>query len=191
MMFRTAPTARLLRLAAAGMMLASLPATAQTGTRLKAGLWEHGMQLTGQSPQLAAAQKEAQAAMAAMSPEQRKMMAQMMGQQGVGLDASGQKLRICLTPADVARDEPPPPDDGCTQTARRQGNTWTISFSCPGRDGEPPSSGRGTVTLHGPEAYSGQFTVTTRVEQQTEQLSMSSQGRWIAADCGSVRPVRR
>jgi len=192
-MIRCRPIAPWLLAAGRGLSLA-LPCTllaAQPAPKLKPGLWEHSVQIADQGGQMAAAMKETQAAMAALPPEQRKMMQEMMAKQGIGLDASGQKLRLCMTPEDVARDEPPPAQDGCTQNARRQGNTWTVSFQCPGRDGDPPSSGRGTVTLQSPTAYSGQFTINTQVGQKTEVVNMANQGRWIAADCGNVRPVRR
>jgi hypothetical protein len=166
-------------------------AVAQTPPRLKAGLWEHSFQMGSQGGQLEAAMKQAQAAMASMPPEQRKMMEQMMAKQGIGLDASGQKVRVCLTPEDVARDQPPAAQDGCTQSAQRSGNTWTVSFQCPGRNGAPPSSGRGTVTLQSPTAYSGQFAINTQVGQKSEQVNMTTQGRWVAAECGSIKPVGR
>ncbi len=178
-------------IAAAALALASTAALTQSAPRLKPGLWEHSFQVGSQGGQIEAAMKEAQAAMASMPPEQRKMMEQMMAQQGISLDASGQKVRICMTAEDVARDEIPAAQDGCTQTAKRSGNTWTVTFQCPARDGQPASSGRGTVTLQSSTAYSGDFTMNTQVDRKTEQVTMKTQGRWLSADCGNVKPARR
>ena len=177
--------------AAVALVLASATTPAQAPTRLKPGLWEHSIQVGSQGGQLAAAMKEAQEAMANMPPEQRKMMEQMMAKQGVSLDASGQKVRICLTPEDVARDEIPAAQDGCTQKATRSGNTWTVTFQCPARDGQPATSGRGTVTMQGSTGYTGDFTMNTQVDKKPEQVTMKTQGRWVSADCGNIKPSRR
>lgn len=178
--------------AAVAFALASTAGLSQSGPRLKPGLWEHSFEVNDSSGQMASAMKEARAAMANMPPEQRKMMEQMMAQQGVSFDASGQKIRICLTPEDVARDQIPAAQEGCTQNATRSGNTWTVTFQCPARDGQPASSGRGTVTMASPTAYSGDFTTTTsQPNKKAEQVMMKTQGRWVAADCGAVKPIRR
>ena len=165
-------------------------AAAQTPPRLKAGLWEHSVTMRSQSGQLEAGMQQAQAALASMPPDQRKMMEELMAKQGVGMGAGGQKVRLCMSPEDVARDEPPPAQDGCTQKASRKGNTWTVSFRCPARDGEPPSSGEGTVTLQSATAYSGDFVINTHVDKKAERVTMRTEGGWVAADCGAIKPVR-
>ena len=176
------------RLLSLGLMaLLSSVAHAQS---TKPGLWEINQKVGG-NPEMDKAMAEMQKQLAAMPPEQRKMMEQMMAKQGVGLDASGHKLRLCLTPEDVARDSVPAAQDGCTQTSQRSGNTWQVSFQCPARDGQPASSGSGSVTLQNPGAYTGQFKMQTQVGQKAEQMNLATQGRWLSADCGSVRPAGR
>jgi hypothetical protein len=169
----------------------SLSAAAQAPVQLRAGLWEQSMQVSSQGGQIEAAMKEAQAAMAKMPPEQRKMMEQMMAAKGMSVDVARNSVKVCMTPEDVARDALPPAQDGCKQTARRSGNTWNISFQCPARDGQPPTSGTGTVTLESPTAYSGQFVVDTEINGKRDKVTMNSRGRWLGADCGSVRPAPR
>lgn len=164
---------------------------AQTPTRLQAGLWEHSVEMRSQSGQMEAGMKQAQAAMAAMTPEQRKMMEGMLAKQGVALGASPQKLRMCLSAEDAARDALPPAQDGCTQKASRKGNVWTVSFQCPARDGDPASSGEGTATLESSNAYSGKFTIRTQNGKAAEVLTMNTRARWVAADCGALRPAGR
>jgi hypothetical protein len=178
--------------AAVTLALASGAALTQSAPRLKPGLWEHSFEMSDQSGQMASAMKEAREAMANMPPEQRKMMEQMMAKQGVSFDASGQKMRICMTPEDVARDQIPAAQEGCTQNATRSGNTWTVTFQCPARAGRPASSGRGTVTLRDSTAYSGNFTTTTEgANKKPEQVTMKTEGRWVSADCGAIKPIRR
>ena len=96
---------RMSRRAAAGVValglgLAAASVQSQAAVQLRAGLWEHSVRMSSQSGRLEAAMKEAQAAMAAMSPEERRMMEQMMGRQGAQFDVSGgqQRVRVCMTP---------------------------------------------------------------------------------------------
>lgn len=170
------------------LALVAVPALADAPTQ-KPGLWEHSMQFGG--GKMDALLKEQQAAMANLPPDQRKMMEQMMAKQGVNMDAGGQKVRVCVTPEDAAREAPAPAQEGCKQTAQRSGNTWNISYECPAREGRPATKGRGTMTLTSPTAYEGQFTTETTVGKKTEQMTMNMQGRWVAADCGAVKPVKR
>lgn len=187
------PAAVLARWCAASALafaVSAAPALADA-MKQKPGLWEHSMQIGGQGGEMAAMLKQQQAAMAELPPDQRRMMEQMMAKQGVSMDAAGQKIRVCVTPEEAARDTPPPAQEGCKQTAQRSGNTWNVSFECPAREGRPATSGRGTMTLSSPTAYEGRFTTETVVGKKTEQITMAMQGRWLAADCGAVRPVTR
>jgi hypothetical protein len=156
--------------------------------KVSPGLWEHGVSMKSQSGRIEAARKQMDDMMASMSPQQRKMMQDMMAQQGLGLGANGNSLRVCLTKEDADRDEPPPPEEGCTQTAKRNGNIWQVSFKC---SGPPPSSGEGTVTLHNKTAWTGQFNVLTELEGKPERVQMTTASKWISADCGAVKPVPR
>ncbi|MBL8303498.1 MAG: DUF3617 domain-containing protein [Ideonella sp.] len=168
-------------------VLLSLPLAAWAqAQKLRPGLWEHGFSLKSQSGQMEAAMKQMQQSMASLPPDQRKMMEDMMARQGVGVGASGNTVRLCLTPEEAERDSPPPPQDGCTQTSKRSGNVWQVAFQC---KGPPPSSGEGQVTLLGPTAYAGNFTMRTVQDGKPEQLQMTQTGKWLGADCGKVRPL--
>lgn len=156
-----------------------------SAVKLKPGLWEHGFTMRSSSGQAEAALAQMQQAMASIPPEQRKMMEDMMAKQGVGIGPKGNSVKVCLTKEDVERDTPPQ-EPGCTQTSRRSGNVWQVSFQC---KGPPPSSGEGQVTLQNPGAYSGNFTVRTTDKGKTETYQMSQNGKWLSADCGTIRPV--
>ena len=175
-------------LAALYAVLASPASFAQTGgTKMSPGLWEHSFTMKSQSGQMEKAMKEMQQAMASMPPEQRRQMEAMMGQHGMKLGPQGNSVKVCLTKEDAERDQPPPAQDGCTQTAKRSGNVWNISFKCPG---PPPSSGDGSVTLQGAAAYGGVINVVTEVDGKPEKVQMTTSGKWLGADCGNVRPVK-
>jgi hypothetical protein len=165
----------------------ALPAAAQA-PKLRPGLWEHGYTIAGErGGQMAAAMKAMQQQLASMPPAQRKQMEDMMAKQGIGLGAAGNTVKVCLTREDAERDEPPK-QEGCTQTVRRSGSTWDVSFQC---KGPPPSSGKGRMTLASPTAYAGEFDITTEVDGKPERMKMTQNGRWLAADCGTVRPAPR
>lgn len=171
-------------LLAAALLVAPVAAQAQA-TKLRPGLWEHGYTMKSQSGQMEAAMKQMQQSMANLPPDQRKMMEDMMAKQGVGIGPGGNTVRVCLSKEDVERDQPPQ-QEGCTQTAKRNGNVWQVSFQC---KGPPPSSGEGQVTLVSPTTYTGNFTLRTVNEGKPEQLQMGQNGKWLGADCGNIRPV--
>jgi hypothetical protein len=173
------------RLLAAMLAITSPWAAAQ---KMSPGLWEHTVVMKSQSGRLEQAMKEMQANMASLPPEQRKMMQEMMGRQGVALGANGNSVKVCLSKQDVENDQIPPAQEGCTQTAKRSGNVWQISFQC---SGPPPSSGEGQVTLQGNAGYSGRFNVMTEIDDAPERVQMTTTGKWLSADCGKVLPAGR
>ena len=67
----------------------------------------------------------------------------------------------------------------------RVGNTMKFSFSCT----RPPSSGEGEVTFDSPQAYQSRIQVKTSAAGKADQMAMRSQGKWLSADCGNVKPM--
>jgi hypothetical protein len=185
-MIRTSPFA--LRLLTAATVILSAPAHAQgAAQKLRPGLWEHGFTMKSQSGQLEAGMKKMQDAMAQMTPQQRKQMQDMMASQGVGMTGGSQSVKLCLSKEDAERDVPLQ-QDGCDQKVKRSGNVWQITFQC---KGPPPSSGEGQMTLASPTAYSGSFLLLTEVDGKPERMQMTQTGKWLAADCGAIRPIAR
>ena len=172
----------------AACALSSPLAQAQAGgPKLSPGLWEHSFTMKSQSGKMEKAMKDMQQAMASMPPEQRRQMEAMMGKQGVAIGPQGNTVKVCLTKEDTERDQPPPAQQGCTQTSTRSGNVWSVSFKCPG---PPPSSGDGSVTLQSPTAYTGIMNVVTDVRGKAEKVEMATTGKWVGANCGDIKPVR-
>lgn len=177
-------------LAVAPVALACMGASAQT---MKPGLWEHSFTMKSQSGKMEQGMAELQKQIAAMPPEKRKQMEQMMAQQGVGMTpGGGHVVRICMTQQDVDMDQLPA-QEGCTQKVDRVGaNTVKVAFQCKGGKGQPPSSGEGTVTIESPTAYSGKHRFkTTQENGRPEQIDMVQKGRWLGADCGQVKPFNQ
>lgn len=174
----------------AGVTLACL-ATAQPllAQNLKPGLWEINNKMQSGSGQLEQGMAEMQKQMAAMPPEQRKMMQDMMAKQGVsmGAGAPGSMVaKICMTKEMVERNELQAQQGDCkTTTSPRTGNTMKMSFVCT----QPPSSGEGQVTFVSPDAYTMKMAMKTTVQGKPETMTMDGGGKWLSADCGAIKPL--
>jgi hypothetical protein len=172
-------------LAAAALAAACLPAGAQ---QLKPGLWEISNKMKG-SADMDKAMADMQAQMASMPPDQRKQMEAMMAQRGVrmapGGAGGGMTMQMCMTREMVERNDVPM-QEGCTMTKQqRTGNTMKMAYTCT----RPPSSGEGEFTFMGSEAYKSHMVVNTNAKGRPETMEMDAAGKWLGADCGSVKPV--
>ncbi len=162
-------------------------ANAQT---MKPGLWEITSQMqSGSSGEMVSAMAKAQKELANMPPEQRKMMQDIMAKQGIQMGTaggSGMSIKVCMTQEMVERNAVATHKSDCTNNySPRSGNSMQFSFQCP----NPPSKGEGVVTFNGSDAYSVKMTNSTVVNGKPEKIDMQSSGRWLAADCGSVKPM--
>ncbi|RQO81444.1 DUF3617 domain-containing protein [Acidovorax sp. FJL06] len=167
------------------------PAHAQV-QKMRPGLWEHSVVMKSESGQMEAAMAQMQKSLAGMTPAQRQQMEQMLAQKGVALGAGGSTstVKVCISPEQADLDRIPA-QEGCTQTVQRIGpNAVTMRFSCQGAQGQPPTLGEGTLTFNGPTAYTGQFKVQTSAHGKPDQLDMAQTGKWLAADCGALKPAR-
>lgn len=177
-------------LAALATATLALPAAAQPG-KLQPGLWEHSMTMKSASGQMEAQMAQMQKELAGMPPDQRKMVEDMMAKQGVAMgggSAAGRNttVKMCLSPEQAARADLPQQEGHCKQeTVERSGSTVRYRFSCAGN---PPTSGEGEYTLSSPTSYTGRTTVLTQVEGKPEKMEMTQSGRWLGADCGSIKP---
>ena len=164
----------------------ALSASAQN---LKPGLWEVTNNMKSSSGEMDKAMAQMQQQMASMSPEQRKQMEAAMAKQGIAMGAGpgGMSVRTCMTREMIERNEIPGHKADCRTTRNeRSGNTIKVAFSCT----NPPSSGEGQLTIQSPEAYSMKMAVKGPPGSKAETMSMDASGKWIAADCGNVKPLR-
>lgn len=167
------------------LVLAACAASGASAQTLKPGLWEMQQRIQG-NPELERQLAQARQQMAALPPEQRKQMEAMMARQGVQVGPGGAGVRMCLTREMVERDEVPVNEGDCRTTrSQRTGNTLSMAFTCT----KPPSSGESQVTFTSPEAYTSRTTVTSTVDGRPEKMTVEGTGKWLGADCGSVRPM--
>ena len=180
---------RLIASTAALALLAGMAGGASAQQKMRLGLWEHSVNMKSQSGQMEAAMAEMQKSLASMPPEQRKQMEQMMAQQGVGMGPKGQTVKVCITKEQADLDNIPQ-QEGCTQKVQRvDASTMKVAFSCKGGQGQPPSSGEGTITMQGPTAYTGQFKFKTQNQGKPEQIDMAQSGKWLSDNCGAIKPM--
>jgi hypothetical protein len=173
-------------LVAVPLALAALGASAQS---MKPGLWENSFTVKSGSGQMEKDMADLQKQMAAMPPEQRKQMEQMMAKSGVGMGAAGNSIKVCITPEDAARMDLPQKDGNCKQEiTQRSASSIKFKFVCAGN---PPTTGEGEATFNGPTAYSSRVVVNTVAQGKPERMESSSTGKWLAADCGAIKPVKR
>lgn len=170
--------------------LALLPlSTIALAQKVTPGLWEHSMTMKG-GGEMEAAMAKMKDEMARMSPEQRKMMQDMMAQRGIsiGTGAGGKAItaKVCITPEMASRDEIPQHDSNCKQTSKeRSGNTVRFKFACTGKEA---ASGEGEYTFVSDKQHQGKTVINTTVKGKPERMEMDHSGKWLAADCGSVAP---
>ena len=168
---------------AAALTLGALQAFAQTQAP---GLWEHSFKMKSQDGELEKGMAEMQKQMAAMPPDQRKQVEQMMAGRGMGMGAQGTTVKVCVTREDVARKAEPQFREGCTQqVVQRTANSMKVKFEC---TRPQPMSGEGEMSFISDKAYTGKSTMTSQAEGKAQQMTMEMAGKWLAADCGDVKP---
>ena len=127
--------------------------------------------------------------MASMPPEQRKMMEDMMAKQGmaVGVGANGFSTKICVTKEMADRKELPVQQEGdCKNTISERSSTGAkMTYSCT----NPPSSGEGRITFNGDTGYIMKMKIDTKVQGKTQTTQLEGVGKFLAADCGNVKPI--
>jgi len=155
---------------------------------LKPGLWEVTNNMKGGSGEMDKAMAQMQQQMASMSPEQRKQMEAAMAKQGIAMSAGpgGMSVKTCMTKDMIERNDIPAQKADCKTTKNeRSGNTIRMAFTCT----KPPSSGEGQLTIQNPEAYTMKMAIKGPPGSKAETINMDASGKWLAADCGNVKPM--
>jgi hypothetical protein len=167
----------------AGGLLAALPAGAQT---MKPGLWEMETKVASANPETMQAMAMAQQQMASMSPEQRKMMEDMMAKNGVSMNLAkggGVAVKYCLTREMAEKNELPSGQPGnCTTTRSPVPGGMNLAFKCT----KPASSGNGQVIFNGNTGYSMRMNVNSAAGGQPQNMTVEGSGKWLGAECGAV-----
>lgn len=155
---------------------------------MKAGLWEHSFTMKSKSGQLEKNMAEMKKQMEKMPAEQRKFMEELMAKQGLGLTSGMNSVKVCISKEQADNLEiPQKQSDNCTQEiTSRTDKSVKMKFDCKGSN---PSSGEGEFTLTSPTAYSGKAVINTTTMGKPDRMDMDQKGKWLSADCGSIKPI--
>lgn len=170
------------RLPIAALALALLlPATA-SASRIDPGLWEFSVEHLQADGELGEAMAEMRRQMEAMPPEARRMMQEMLGAQGMGIDAGGTiRLRVCVTPEDVAGQEFPTEVEDCRYDFIERGaDRMRTRIEC---TDEGRTRGEGEIRIVGRREWKGRFEVESRVDGRPMPMTIEQHARWIGSDC--------
>ncbi len=171
-----------------GALAFSAAAQAQS---IKPGLWEMNQKVGG-SAQMDQSMAQMQQQMANMPPAQRKQMEDMLAKQGMSMPSpgagGGMVMKVCITPEMAAKQDMPMQNEGdCTSTVTsRSASALKMSFVCK----NPPSTGEGTYTFSGDTAYTMKMVMNTTHKGKPQTVTMDGQGKWVAAACGAVKPLK-
>jgi hypothetical protein len=160
-----------------------LPTLAAENTPLnvKPGLWE----VTSDSEHSGTPPIPAEA-LARMSPEQRAKLEAAM-QQSMG--PQHRVAKRCVTQADIDKgfaDMEHMGHGNCTQNVASSTSTLRAgTFSCTGPEN---TSGTYRVEARSRESVVANWDVTTSNAGNTMKMKSAMQGKWLGADCGSVKP---
>jgi hypothetical protein len=163
----------------------ALPVGAQT---MKPGLWEMSNKVSSADAGTQSALAHVQEQLANMSPEQRQSIQDLMQRNGVQINvgAGGAlQTKMCLTREMIERREFAVEEGNCRhKLTPTSGNHMRVAFTCT----RPAASGEGEMTIDTPGSYRAHMRVRgTDGNNQTVEMDVA--GRWLGAECGSVRPV--
>lgn len=188
---------------------AAAAAPAQTLTpALEPGLWETDPTVLVNGKDILATMRLMQEQLMAVVPAaQRQQMEAMMAKQGIKI--AGGKVQQCLSKADTERATRPE-----QAMAEMRRNAPNCQFESPQVEGsrltfqgrcDDPKGYTGDITgefiIDSPKAWHGRFGGQGKMAQMgripgvqtasdgTVMMQMESRSRWLAADCGSVKPA--
>lgn len=169
--------------------IAVLGASGAQAQKVRPGLWENTVSMKSSGGEVEAAMARMQEQMARMPPEQRAQVEAMMARQGMGMGAGKPNtVRSCISPEMANRNEMHPGDKNCRSTGHsRTGNTVRFKFACENERGGT-AEGEGEFTLVSDTETRGRMWVNAMREGKAFRMDMESSSKWIAADCGDVKP---
>ncbi|HSC76546.1 MAG TPA: DUF3617 domain-containing protein [Pseudomonadales bacterium] len=154
---------------------------AQEAKDIKPGLWEiqHKTSMDGQ------ALPDMNKMLEQVPPEMRGQMKAMMEKNGAGMTDKG--LTICITPEQIANQQYGSDPKGQCQVSdiKHDGNVTHMTTVC----SKPKGAGETTVTRLSPEAWTSVSKMTIEEKGAQHTMDSESTAKWLATDCGAVKPV--
>jgi hypothetical protein len=155
-----------------------LSATVSAAEQMKPGLWEVMIK------------SDAFKNIPKMSPEQMKQMRD-MGVNVPQMQDGGMVSKVCITKEMAARDaaaEMAQNESGCeSKNVQRTGNSYSGDIVCNGPNMKGSGKVKGSYTSN--ERFSSTYEFKGTAHGQPVNHRQESTGKWLSADCGSVKPM--
>ncbi len=158
--------------------IAAFTGAAWAAGQMKPGLWE----MTIKSDMMAAMPK--------LSPQELKQMRD-MGIQMPDMQNGGMVQKVCITKEMAERDEPGMTDArdmGCeAKNYKSSGSRYSMDLVCNSAD----MKGKGTIkgVFSGDDRFTSNYQFKGVAHGQNVDQSHETSGKWLSADCGTVKPV--
>jgi hypothetical protein len=98
--------------------------------------------------------------------------------------------KVCITPEMASRDIPPDltqRESGCAaKNISRTGSTYKTDLVCDGP--KVKGTGKAEGSFSSPESFTGRTEFVGEVQGTPVNERADTSGRWVGADCGTVRP---
>ncbi|WP_052452386.1 DUF3617 domain-containing protein [Noviherbaspirillum autotrophicum] len=170
-----------MRIVARSILLLSLlssSAAVLAAGQTKAGLWEMTMK------------SDAMKNMPKIAPEQMEQMRK-MGINVPQMQDGGLVTKVCISQEMAERDEPPPMEDkasGCqTRNFQRNGSSYSMDIVCDGP--QMKGTGRARGTFSGNTSFTSTYDFKGAMHGQPVSQHHETSGKWLSADCGSIKPI--
>lgn len=145
--------------------------------QMKPGLWEMSMK------------SDAFKAMPKMSAQQMEQMRK-MGVNVPQMQDGAMVTKVCITKEMAAREQPPIErnEAGCqSKNFQRSGNTYSSDIICDGA--AMKGTGKVKGSFAGDTSFTSVYDFKGSAHGQPVNHHSENSGKWLAADCGSVKPV--
>jgi hypothetical protein len=169
---------------AAVLPLASWAADEIRALDAKVGLWESAVTMSGM-PAMPNMPQIPPETLAKMSPQQRAQMEAMMKSRS---GAAPMTTKVCLTRESLNSGAMGQADKSCThKVISSSSSRQVVRVEC--IHGEVKTSGEMTVEMVDREHIKGSMAMKSTAAGQNTEVKMTFNNKWIAADCGDVKPA--
>jgi hypothetical protein len=179
MEFAMSLSRKMIPLSVLSAFIASLAfGNAYAAGKMKPGLWEMHMQ------------SDEMKNMPQISPEQMEQMKK-MGVKMPTMQDGGMAVKVCVSKEMSEQEQPPlaqKQQSGCTpQNMKQSGNEYSMELVCD----SPELKGIGMVkgSYNGSDSMRSSYDFKGVSNGKPMTQHMESKGKWLAADCGDVKPA--
>lgn len=156
--------------------------------KMTPGLWEHSFTIKSESGKIEKAMAEMKKQLASMPVEQRKMMEDMLSKQGMALGSDkGSSVKVCISKEQAENlDFPQYQNDNCkNEILKKSSTTVDMKFTC---EGSTKTEGVAQVTMINDKKFNSKAEISITKDNKVEKMNMNSNGKWLSADCGNIKP---